>query len=429
MNKSYTRVKWACYFTNISMSVASNMPPLLFLTFRTMYGISYSLLGLLVFMHYFVQLGVDLLLSFYSHKMNLKAAVNLTPVLTALGLLIYAAAPLLFPSFVYAGLLLGTVVFSSSCGLAEVLISPVIAAIPSDNPDHEMSKLHSIYAWGVVGVVPLSTLFLLFFGGEMWQCLPLILAVVPLIGAILFFGADMPKLQTPERVSGAVKQLGNPSVWLCVAIIFLGGASECTMSQWASGYIEVALGIDKVWGDIFGVTMFALMLGLGRTLYSKIGKNIEKVLFFGAAGAFLCYIVSALSNVGIIGLIACALCGFCVSMLWPGSLIVASDRVPDGGVFIFAMMAAGGDFGASVAPQLIGIITDSVSGSSFGIRLAEGLGLTAEQLGMKAGLLVGALFPLIAVFVLAYVLKTKKKRIGEKEASPPEKQNSAESRK
>ena len=59
-----------------------------------------------------------------------------------------------------------------------------------------------------------------------------------------------------------------------------------------------------------------------------------------------------------IGLLACALTGFFVSMLWPGSLVVGADRFPTGGVFIYAMMASGGDLGASVAPQLVGIITD-----------------------------------------------------------------------
>ncbi len=410
MNKSYTRVKLACYSTNISMSIVGNLPPLLFLTFRGLYGISYSLLGLLVLINFCTQLCVDLLFSFYSHRINIKAAVRLTPVFTVLGLGLYAAAPLLFPTAVYAGLVLGTVVFSAGSGLAEVLISPVIAAIPSENPEHEMSKLHSIYAWGVVGVIPLSTLFILAFGGGCWQILALIFAIVPLTGAVLFFGAELPTLETPERASGVIKQLRNPSVWLCVTAIFLGGAAECTMAQWASGYLEGALGIDKIWGDLFGVTMFAVMLGIGRTLYAKIGNNIERVLLLGAVGAFLCYVVGALCNIGVVGLIACALTGLCVSMLWPGSLIVASDRVPNGGVFIFAMMAAGGDLGASVAPQLVGVITDAVAASGEGIRLAAQWGMTPEQLGMKTGMLVGALFPLIAIFVYLYIVRSKKKR-------------------
>ena len=44
----YNRVKYACYTTNLSMSVVGNLSPVLFLTFHELYGISFSLLGLLV---------------------------------------------------------------------------------------------------------------------------------------------------------------------------------------------------------------------------------------------------------------------------------------------------------------------------------------------------------------------------------------------
>lgn len=410
MEKNYKRVKLACYTTNVTMSVIGNLSPLLFLTFRSLYDISYSLLGLLILINFCTQLCVDLIFSFFSHKFNIGLTVKLTPVIAFVGLGFYALSPVLFPQNVYLGLVLSTIVFSAASGLAEVLISPVIAALPSENPEREMSKLHSIYAWGVVFMIVVGTLFLLFCGGDNWQWLAAIFMLVPLLSACLFFSAKLPVLKTPERVSGAVAMLKNKTLWLCFLGIFLGGASECTMAQWSSSYLEQALGLEKVWGDIFGVAMFAVALGLGRTLYGKFGKNIEKVLFLGGLGATVCYFTAALSNLPLLGLIACALTGFCVSMLWPGSLIVASDRIPQGGVFIYAMMAAGGDLGASVAPQLVGIVTDAVSQNAAAAEFAVELGITAEQLGMKTGMLLGALFPLVAVFVYLVLMKTKKKR-------------------
>ena len=211
-------------------------------------------------------------------------------------------------------------------------------------------------------------------------------------------------METPEKASSAMHLLCNKGVWLCVLGIFLGGASECTMAQWASGYLEGALGIDKVFGDIFGVALFAVMLGMGRTLYSKIGKNTERVLMLGALGAFICYVTAALFPVPAVGLIACALTGFCVSMLWPGSLICASERFPAGGVFIFALMASGGDLGASIGPQLIGIITDAVTESGAFASIAPNL--APEQLGMRIGMLIASLFPLCAVFVYKNFVKS-----------------------
>ncbi len=416
MQLAYKRLKFACYTTNIAMAVVANLPPLLFLTFRSLYHISYTLLGLLVLVNFLTQLCIDLIFSFFSHKFNIQKTVRFTPILTVLGLVFYAAAPVLFPNAVYIGLLLGTVLFSASGGLAEVLISPVIAAIPSENPDREMSKLHSVYAWGLVPVVAVSSGFLLLFGGENWQWLALIFALVPLLAAILFHTSEIPEMQTPEKTSGAVHFLKNRGVWLSVTAIFLGSAAECTMAQWSSGYLEEAMGLPKLWGDLFGVALFGMMLGIGRTLYTKIGKNIGKVLFLGSVGATGCYLAAALTPWPIVGLIACALTGFCVSMLWPGNLIVASDRFPTGGVLIYALMAAGGDFGASVGAQMVGVVTDLAIASPKLSQWSASLGLMPEQLGMKLGMLVGMLFPLAAIPV-TWVL-WKRRRIEKKPQMP-----------
>lgn len=408
MSNTFKRVKFACYSTNATMSVIANISPLLFITFRNLYGISYSLLGLLVLVNFVTQLTVDLIFSFFSHKFNIPLVVKLTPVISLSGLVIFTLAPIIFPSAVYLGLVIGTVIFSASGGLAEVLISPVIAAIPSEKPEREMSKLHSIYAWGVVFVIIFSTLFIRIFGGENWQYLCLILGIVPLFASILFAGAKIPEMTTPKNTSGALEFLKCRELWVCVFAIFLGGAAECTMAQWASVYIEIALGIPKIYGDIFGVAIFGLTLALGRSLYAKYGKNVTKVLLFGAIGAFICYTVAAISNVAIIGLIACAMTGLCASMLWPGTLVVAADKFPKAGVFIFALMAAGGDLGASVGPQLVGLIADFAIANESIANLALNFGLTPESFGMRLGMLVGALFPLLAIFVYLNIIKKQK---------------------
>ncbi len=410
MSSNITRVKYACYTTNVTMGVIANVSPMLFMTFRHQYDISYTLLGLLVLINFVTQLSVDLIFSFFSHKFNIPLTVKLTPAIAAVGLVIYALAPWLFPANVYAGLLIGTVIFSAASGLAEVLISPVIAALPADDPDREMSKLHSIYAWGSVFVILVSTLYLFAFTGAHWQYLVLALTLIPLLSASLFASATLPALDTPERVFGALAMFKNGRLWLCIAAIFFGGAAECTMAQWCSGYLEQALGIPKLWGDIFGVAVFSVALGTGRTLYAKIGRHIHRVLLLGAIGAAACYLCAIVSGLPIIGLLACALTGFCVSMLWPGSLIVAADAFPTSGVFIYAIMAAGGDLGASVSPQLVGVITDLVSGSAFGLERAQALGLGAEQFGMKMGMLVGFLFSLAGVVVYALLWKKTKRR-------------------
>ena len=135
MDTNTKKLKIACYSGSLSMSVVSNLSPLLFLTFRDLYGISYSLLGLLILINYISQLTIDLCFSFFSHKINIPLIVKITPIISIIGLLIYALWPIIFNSNVYIGLVIGTIIFSSASGFNEVLISPIIEALPSENKE------------------------------------------------------------------------------------------------------------------------------------------------------------------------------------------------------------------------------------------------------------------------------------------------------
>lgn len=395
----YTLTRFACYSVNVSMAVVSSLSALLFVTFREIYGISYTLLGLLVVMNFSTQLSIDLIFSFFSKHFNIHKTVRMTPLITVIGLLIYSVMPMIFPNAAYLFIAIGTVIFSVSAGLSEVLMSPTVAAIPSDDPERDMSKLHSTYAWGVAAVVVVSTLYLEFFGRNNWMYLALAMALIPLSSFIMFMKAKLPEMNTSEAGGTEKKGKIGKGLMMCFLCIFLGGAAECTMTQWVSTFMESTLSIPKVWGDIFGMALFALLLGLGRSLYAKYGKNIIAVLIAGMIGAAVCYLTAGISMNPIVGLIACVLTGFCTSMLWPGSIIFVGEKMPGAGVAVYAMMAAGGDLGASVAPQIVGIASDYVGASPLGTSLSASLGMNAEQIGMRAGLLIAAAFPLLGIAV------------------------------
>jgi MFS family permease len=175
------------------------------------------------------------------------------------------------------------------------------------------------------------------------------------------------------------------------------------MTNWISGYMETALQVAKVVGDVFGMALFAILLGFGRTLYAKFGRNISNVLLAGMMGAVVCYLTAGLCNTPIVALIACVLTGFCTSMLWPGTLILMEEKMPNPGIVAYALMAAGGDFGASIAPQAMGIVVDTVSVSAWAQKLSLSLGITTEQIGMKTGMLLSAIFPMIGVVLLLFI--------------------------
>ena len=108
-------------------------------------------------------------------------------------------------------------------------------------------------------------------------------------------------------------------------------------------------------------------------------------------------------NLNILFFAACVLGGLVTSRLWPGTLILMEEKIPAPGVAAYALMAAGGDVGASVAPQLLGIVVDNVSASEWAVGLGAALSLSAEQIGMKVGMLVAGVFPFLGIFLLLYI--------------------------
>lgn len=403
----YKKTRLACYTAYFTMSSIFCVPPLMFVNFREMYGISYTLLGTLVLINFFTQLGIDLIFTAFSKYFNTKLIVRVMPVITALGLLIYALVPNIFPEFAYIGLVAGTVIFSVSAGLSEVLLSPLIAAIPSDNPQREMSTLHSLYAFGTFTMIVISTVFLRVFGAENWLYLFVILACFPIIAAVMFMLSPMPDMNTHGSLTASSRggKRRNAGLILCVACIFFGSCAENAMANWISTYMENALGISKVVGDVLGAAMFAILLGVARISYAKLGKNIMKCLLVSMTAAAICYLTVGLSSDVTVCFIACIMTGFFVAMLWPGALIMMEEKIPDAGVAAFALMAAGGDLGASVSPQLLGAVIDKVSVTDFASNLGSALGISPEQVGLKAGMLITSVFPLLGVAVILMIIR------------------------
>ena len=61
--------------------------------------------------------------------------------------------------------------------------------------------------------------------------------------------------------------------------------------------------------------------------------------------------------------------------------------------------------------QLIGIIADRVAASELALTLGETLNLTADQIGLKAGMLVNTIFPIIGtVFVILAIRHFNRER-------------------
>ena len=277
-----------------------------------------------------------------------------------------------------------------------------------------MSLLHSLYGWGVVSVVILSTVYFSIFTTQKWIYLAFFFAVLAVVASILFMLSPIPDMDvsSPNKKSGA----NISGLILCFLCIFLGGAAENTMTNWISSFMETALSIPKSIGDVAGLALFALLLATTRVLYAKFTPNISKTLLVSMIGACTCYIIIGLVPSPIISFIACVLLGLFVAMLWPGTLILMEEKIPAVGVTAYALMATGGDLGSSVAPQLMGVIVDKVSVSSFALDMSATLGITAGEFAMKFGMLLSSIFPLIGIIVVLITVRYfKKSHVQDKE--------------
>lgn len=384
MNKAYKWTISACFIGYIIQAIVNNFVPLLFLTFQSSYGIPLSRITLLITVNFAVQLTVDLVSVTFVDRIGYRASMLIAHGMSALGLAGLTILPRILPS-AYAGLLISVVCYAVGGGLLEVLVSPVMESCPTDNKEKAMSMLHSFYCWGQVGVVLLSTFFFQIFGIDRWWILALLWAIVPIANGILFARVPIAPLIADGEKGMTVRELfGMRAFWTLMLMMVCAGASELSVSQWASTFAEKGLGISKTLGDLMGPMFFALLMGCARAFYGKYGEKVELDRFM-TGSAMLCvisYLCISLVPVPWIGLLGCGLCGLSVGIMWPGTFSRATASIKRGGTAMFALLALGGDIGCSGGPTLVGLVS-----GAFGDNLHRGI-------------LAGAIFPIILLVCL-----------------------------
>jgi len=411
--KKYRLTTISCFVGIFTQAIITNLTAILFIPLMKLYGFHFVDLGILVGINFATQVSADILFSGAIDKIGFRKIVLPTCVISFVGLILFGLTPMLLPHHVFAGLVVSTILFSFSSGLLEVVLSPIIDAIPNEDKGMAMSLMHSFYAWGQVATIIITTLFIFVAGNENWQWIVFVWAIVPFTAFILFLKSEMPP-NTDEKVRSKVKDmLFHPFFLFALAAILFGGATEVCMNQWASTFMNASLHIPKVMGDLLGMCGFSVMLGLGRTLYGVLGAKISlnKVLIFGSGISVLCYITVALSPFVAVNIIACVLTGLFCSLLWPGVIVLSSERFPLAGAWMFAILAAAGDIGAATGPYLTGIIAEYTGNSSVTIWLMHVFQFSKSGAALRMGILFSCLFPLATFLCQIVIVKLKKKSI------------------
>ena len=391
MNPNYQKTIYACFVGYIVQAIVNNFIPLLFLTFESTYGIPLSQITILITFNFGIQLLVDLLSAGFVDKIGYRASILLAHILSAAGLLGLAVLPEMLPS-AYAGLLISVMIYALGGGLLEVLVSPIMESCPTDNKEKAMSLLHSFYCWGHVGVVLLSTLFFRIFGIANWKILTCIWIIIPIVNTFIFSKAPIAPLVDEGETGMSMRDLcRNRVFWLLMLMMMCAGASEQSVSQWASTFAERGLGVSKTLGDLAGPMTFAVLMGSARAFYGKFGDRIDLDRFMIGSGilCILSYLMVSLSPSPALSLVGCGICGLSVGIMWPGSFSKAAASIRNGGTALFALLALAGDLGCSGGPTLVGYISSLASDD------------------LKMGILTAVIFPVLLVTGILTLRKPK----------------------
>ena len=400
----------ACCITSVTQAITLNLSPLFFVVFNEQFGISLTKIALLISMNFTIQIFMDLTAPLYVDKIGYRASVIIGMVASVLGIAALGTLPLLLQNK-YLGLMISSAICAIGGGIIEVVTSPIVDALPSESKRGAICLLHSFYCWGHAAVILFSTLYIFAFGMGNWYYLPLIWCVVPITALVLFTFVPIVELSEVKAHSSTKKLFCEGGFWLLLLLMICCGASEQGMAQWASLFIQQGLGISKALGDLFGPFIFAICMGTGRILLSLYGKGVrlERWLLGSFALALLCYVGAAVSPLPVLSLIACAASGVGVAILWPATLSLAEERLSNVGTAMFAYLALAGDVGCTLGPDLIGMASDAVvaAGNEGLIALFGG---DPAGAGMKIGMLLATVFPILALVIIVLFSRLMKRR-------------------
>ncbi|MDD6880553.1 MAG: MFS transporter [Firmicutes bacterium] len=386
---NYRKTLIACYLGFVTQAITANFAPLLFLTFHNAYNIPLGKIALISSVFFITQLIVDILCAKFADRIGYRRCVVGSQLFSAAGLLGLAFLPQIMPD-PFMGIMISTIVYAVGSGLTEVLVSPIVEACPFEHKEAAMSLLHSFYCWGSVGVILLSTVFFSLFGIENWKWLACIWAIIPLYNMFNFIVCPIEHPTEDGQGMSIGRLLKTPVFIISILLMICAGASELSMAQWASAFAESALGLSKAMGDIAGPCLFAVTMGISRSLYGKYGDRLDLIKFMIGSGllCLVCYLVASLSDIPMFGLAGCIICGFSVGIMWPGTISICSGKMPSGGTAMFALLAMAGDLGGAIGPGIVGNISQNAGDD------------------IRKGVLAGCIFPLVLV-ILTFVISQK----------------------
>lgn len=407
MTLTYTHTKIACYIAFVVQAAVCCLSALLFAAFTAEFSFTFTELSAIVAVTFIAQMAIDIFATKYIGKIGYRNGLIISCSAAAIGFFLLGVLPYVMPPFI--GVLIAVAVYAMGGGFVDVIVSPLVEALPSKNKAAQMSLLHSFFCWGTLFIILFATGFFALFSVENWRYLCMILALFPAFCTLLFLKVPIIEPLPEEKAFTAKALFSTPVFYVLILLMLFAGACEQLMSQWASFFAECGLGVEKEVGDLLGPGLFAVTMGGVRTFFGvKQNKiSLKRALTVSGVACALCYALCVFAPHPILSLVFCALTGASVGLMWPGCVSIAAKRIPLGGAKMYAMLALFGDVGCIVGPALVGVLSDEVERAGGGVFASFISGSTVTEIALKAGILAGIIFPLALSAVVVALKKIK----------------------
>lgn len=388
MKNKYTVTRLACFIGFVVQAIINNFLPILFVALQDNYKLNYEELARLIFINFASQMVIDFLTPQITRFIGYRKTAFLSQSMASAGLVMMGILPV-FMSHKYTAIVISVTVYAIGSGLMEVILSPMVEALPTNNQSGTMCILHSFYCWGQALTIIVTTALAFVFGNDKWNFIPIIWAVIPFVNALFFLHVPVIEPEKDKKLA-TFKQLfkrGNFRGFMLM--MFCAGASEIAMAQWASLFAQRGLGVSKIIGDLAGPCAFALFMGLGRIYYGINAKKLDfkRSMIFLSCLSTACYLGVAICKIEALSLVFCAVCGLSVSIFWPAIYSQGAVDFTDGGMVMYSTFAMCGDIGCATGPWILGIV--------------------ANNFGLESGFGVTALFPILMLICTVVVVKSK----------------------
>ena len=389
-----SRALWLCYGGMVCVAIAINLPPVYLTTFSAAFGgLGEEELGRIPAVMFAGLVAGILLSGPLADRFGARPFAVGGLGLTAMGLVVLALAK------AYETLLVAAAVMGLGAGALDMVLSPIVSAICANRRASALNLLHAFYCIGAVGTVVAASAGLRF--GVPWRWVTVGVALVPGVLMTGFARVWLAPLVHPDRARQGLRfLLVRPRFHAAMLAIALAGATEAGMAQWLPAYSERVLGYSKAAGGM-ALAGFSLAMVVGRMTASRgLGRmNAHGLVATAGMACAGLYLLGGVAPLAPLRLAGCVLVGLACSVLWPTTLGITADRMPQGGATMFALLAAAGNTGCLVVPWVEGVI--------------------AEQWDLRAAILAGTCCPLLLVLVVSLIWLVDRAGLARGVIAPP----------